>query len=73
MLKKYVELLLILSVVCAAMVLSQQMDAKADQTDAAPLAATQDKRDTAARHACPPGYESEWIDSRTNQCLKVLP
>ena len=71
MLKKYVELLLILSVVCGAMVLSQQMDAKADQPDAAPAAA-QDKRDTAARHACPPGETVVWVSASAHECLREI-
>lgn len=72
MLKQYVELLLILSVVCGAMVLSQQMDAKADQPDAAPLAAAQDKRDNAARHACPPGETVVWVSASAHECLREI-
>ena len=73
MLRDYVELLLIFAVICAAMVLGPHLDARADKHESAPAAAAQDKRDIAARRACPTGYESTWVDSSTNQCLRVLP
>lgn len=73
MLRDYVELILIFAVICAAMVLSPHLDARADKHASAPAVAAQDKRDIAARRACPADYESAWLDSSTNQCLRVLP
>lgn len=72
MLKKYFEIILLLAVLLGAMVLSQHMDAQAGKRHDAQADGAQDKRDAAARRACPAGYESVWIDSHTNQCLRLL-
>lgn len=73
MLKKYLELLLILSVVCGAMVLSQHMDANADQPEGPPATSAQDQRDTAARQACPPGETVVWVSPTAHECLREIP
>lgn len=70
MLREYLNIAALLAVVCAAMVLSQHLDARAEPADK-PTA--QDRRDEAARHACGPGESVSWISADAHECLRERP
>lgn len=72
MLRDYAEIILMLAVVCAAMVLGPHLDARADKQHYAHADATQAKRDTAARHACPPGETVVWVSASAHECLREI-
>ena len=63
----------LLAALCAAMVLGQVLDVRAEQPADVPAAAARDKRDAAARHACAPGESVVWVDASTHECLRELP
>ena len=72
MLNKLVEPILILLVLYGAMVLSTQCTARADERRSTEAEQHEQMRNWSAKRACPQGYEPEWIDRVTVQCLRVL-
>ena len=69
MLRDYLELLLLLAVVCVAMAISSGNTAEASPSDEH-LNSVQSNRNTSASRACALGEIPFWIDPATMECLK---
>ena len=69
MLRDYLEILLLLAVVCTAMIFSPS-----NMAEAAPAIergnSVQPRQNASAVHACAPGESPFWIDAAVMECLK---